>query len=54
MTYKTFKIYFFADKFAREVLKYKCSESIFTVAEETTNFISNTNSVQEQFNFENE
>ena len=45
---------FFADKFAREAFKYKCSESIFTVAEDTANYLRNTNSTQGQFNFDNE
>jgi transcriptional regulator with XRE-family HTH domain len=34
---------FFADKFAREAFKYKCSESIFNVAEDTANYLRNTN-----------
>ena len=34
---------FFADKFAREAFKYKCSDSIFIVAENTANYIKNTN-----------
>ncbi len=34
---------FFADKFVREALKYKCSGSIFTVAEDTANYYRNTN-----------
>jgi transcriptional regulator with XRE-family HTH domain len=37
---------FFADKFAREAYKYKCSESVFTVAEETVTYIKNKNTVQ--------
>jgi len=37
---------FFADKFARESFKYKCSESIFKVAEETAFYIKNENSIQ--------
>lgn len=45
---------FFADKFAREAFKYKCSDSIFTVAEDTANYLRNTNSTQGQFNFDNE
>lgn len=45
---------FFADKFAREAFKYNCSESIFSVAENTANYIKNTNSSQGKFNFENE
>ena len=45
---------FFADKFAREAFKYKCSESIFSVAEDTANYIRNTNTKQGKLNFENE
>lgn len=45
---------FFADKFAREAFKYKCSESIFSVAEDTANYIRNTNIKQGKLNFENE
>jgi transcriptional regulator with XRE-family HTH domain len=45
---------FFADKFAREAFKYKCSESIFSVAEDTANYLRNTNIKQAKLNFENE
>lgn len=45
---------FFADKFAREAFKYKCSDSIFSVAEDTANYLRNSNSKQGQFNFNNE
>ena len=45
---------FFADKFAREAFKYKCSESVFTVAEDTANYLRNTNTKQAKLNFENE
>jgi len=45
---------FFADKFAREAFKYKCSESIFSVAENTANYLRSTNSKQGTLNFENE
>jgi transcriptional regulator with XRE-family HTH domain len=45
---------FFADKFAREAFKYKCSESIFSVAEDTANYLRNTNTKQGKLNFENE
>lgn len=34
---------FFADKFAREAFKYKCSDSIFSVAEDTANYYRNVN-----------
>ncbi len=34
---------FFADKFVKEAIKYKCSESIFSVAEDTANYYRNVN-----------
>jgi transcriptional regulator with XRE-family HTH domain len=34
---------FFADKFAHEAFRYKCSDSIFLVAEDTANYIKNAN-----------
>jgi transcriptional regulator with XRE-family HTH domain len=34
---------FFADKFAKEAFKYKCSESVFSVAEDAANYYRNTN-----------
>ncbi len=37
---------FFADKFARESFKYKCSDSVFKVAEENSIYIKNANSIQ--------
>lgn len=37
---------FFADKFAREANKYKCSDSVFTVAEDTSNYLKNINAKQ--------
>lgn len=37
---------FFADKFAREANKYKCSESVFSAAEETSHYLKNINAVQ--------
>ena len=45
---------FFADKFAREAFKYKCSESVFSVAEDNANYLRNTNIKQGKLNFENE
>lgn len=45
---------FFADKFAREAFKYKCSDSIFSVAEETANYIKSTKIKQGKFDFDNE
>ncbi|QHI34681.1 hypothetical protein IMCC3317_00240 [Kordia antarctica] len=37
---------FFADKFAREANKYKCSDSVFSVAEDTSNYLKNINATQ--------
>lgn len=37
---------FFADKFAREANKYKCSDSVFSVAEDTSNYLKNINAIQ--------
>lgn len=45
---------FFADKFAKEALKYKCSESVFSVAENNATYFRNTNLKQAKLNFENE
>lgn len=42
---------FFADKFAREAFKYKCSESVFTVAENTAKYIRNINTKQGKLPF---
>jgi transcriptional regulator with XRE-family HTH domain len=45
---------FFADKFAKEALKYKCSESVFSVAENNATYFRNTNIKRGKLNFENE
>jgi transcriptional regulator with XRE-family HTH domain len=45
---------FFADKFAKEALKYKCSESVFSVAENNATYFRNANIKQGKLNFENE
>ena len=37
---------FFADKFAREAFKYRCSDKIFIVAEDTANYIKYKNEKQ--------
>lgn len=42
---------YFADKFAREANQYKCSESIFTVAEETSNYLKIKKAKQGEFKF---
>ncbi|MDD4111191.1 MAG: helix-turn-helix transcriptional regulator [Clostridia bacterium] len=42
---------FFADKFAREAYDNKCSDKVFSVAEETINYLKNINTVQARLNF---
>lgn len=42
---------YFADKFAREANKYKCSETIFTFAEKTSNYLKIKKSKQGEFKF---
>jgi len=37
---------FFGDKFAKEAYKYKCSEIVFTVAEDTVQYLKNGSSKQ--------
>lgn len=41
---------FFADKFAREAFKYKCSELVFSVALDTSNYYRNINTKQRKLN----
>jgi len=45
---------FFADKFAREAFKYKCSKSVFIVAEDAANYLRNINTKQGELKFNNE
>lgn len=40
---------YFADKFAREAFKYKCSDSVFSVAEATANYIKITKTKKTEF-----
>ncbi|XCF06801.1 helix-turn-helix transcriptional regulator [Tamlana crocina] len=42
---------YFADKFAREANQYKCSESIFSAAEETSNYLKLKKAKQGEFKF---
>jgi transcriptional regulator with XRE-family HTH domain len=41
---------FFADKFAREANKYKCSDTVFSVAEDTSTYLKNKNIKQGTLN----
>jgi transcriptional regulator with XRE-family HTH domain len=45
---------FFADKFAKEALKYKCSKSVFSAAENNATYYINTNTKEGKLNFKNE
>jgi transcriptional regulator with XRE-family HTH domain len=45
---------FFADKFANEAYKYKCSDNVFVVAEGTATYLKSINTKQGIINFENE
>jgi transcriptional regulator with XRE-family HTH domain len=42
---------FFADKFATEAYKYKCSEKVFIVAEDTVEYLKSKNSKQGELKF---
>lgn len=42
---------FYADKFAREAYENKCSDKVFTVAEDTIKYLKNKNTKQTEFNF---
>ena len=48
---KELKDLFFGDKFAREAYRYKCSDNVFAVAEETVQYLTNKNSKQGTLNF---
>lgn len=43
---------FFADKFAREAFEYKCSESIFIVAEDAANYYRNADEKKGELDYE--
>lgn len=42
---------FYADKFANEAYKNKCSDKVFTVAENTVQYLKTINSKQAKLNF---
>jgi hypothetical protein len=52
--YQTIGDLFFADKFAREANKYKCSENVFMAAKGTAFYLKNINAKKGEINFENE
>lgn len=45
---------FFADKFAREAYKYKCSDNVFVVAEGAATYLKSINTKQGVIKFDNE
>lgn len=42
---------FFGDKFAREAHKYKCSDNVFSIAEDTIHYLEQANTKQTKLNF---
>jgi len=42
---------YFADKFAKDAYKYKCSESVFSVAEAQTKYLKEVNTTQGKLTF---
>jgi len=49
--FKEIRDLFFGDKFAREAYKYKCSENVFIVAEDTVQYLTSKNLKQGKLNF---
>lgn len=49
--FETVNDLFFADKFAKEAFKYKCTENVFSVAENTAKYIRNKNTKQGSLEF---
>ncbi|MCX7546832.1 helix-turn-helix transcriptional regulator [Xanthomarina sp. F1114] len=49
--FETINDLFFADKFAKEAFKYKCTENVFSVAENTSKYIRNKNTKQGSLEF---
>lgn len=51
LDYEKLKDLYFADKFAKDAYKYKCSESVFSVAEEQTKYLKQANTTQGKLKF---
>lgn len=51
MDYQEVKDLYFADKTAKDAYKYKCSNSVFTVAEKQFEYIKSINSIQGKLKF---
>lgn len=49
--YEKVKDLFFADKFAKDAYKYKCSESVFSAAEAQTKYLKEINIIQGKLTF---
>ncbi|MBC5837845.1 helix-turn-helix domain-containing protein [Flavobacterium muglaense] len=49
--YEKVKDLFFADKFAKDAYKYKCSESVFSAAEAQTKYLKEINITQGKLTF---
>ena len=51
LDYNTIKDLYFDDKFAKEAFEYNCSEKVFTVAENQTNYLREINAKQGKIKF---
>lgn len=51
LDYDDIKDLYFADKFAKEAFKNKCSEKVFSVAESQANYLRETNITQGKLKF---
>lgn len=49
--YEKVKDLYFADKFAKDAYKYKCSERVFSVAEAQTKYLKEINTTQGKLTF---
>lgn len=51
LEYEAIKDLYFADKFAKDAYQYKCSESVFAVAEAQTKYFREINTTQGKLKF---
>lgn len=51
MDYNAIKDKYFADKFAKEAIKYQCSDKIFQIAEGEAKYLKSNNAQQGQIQF---
>ena len=51
MNFDEVKDLYFADKFAKDVFKYKCSENVFSVAKRQAHYLKEVNTTQGKLTF---